>query len=420
MGDICYNSLEVLVQRRRDIERYGHIRDNAKIMLVYQGGCLRTAFSAGLVRGIDDAFGIGQGNQKSILPMVDGVVVISGGAAVFLAQANGLLQHSDDIFNILASKQFINIRRLVARELCKATGEYIGSKEPAVNLRYAIDALNRMGVDASKPARTGIDTTYTMTEHASGAAHYVHNPQDAAAANAAFEATMKITGLAGGPMEINGTLLRDGGHSNDPVGVQFALDNADHVLFFGNLNPSHVGPDAKLTRGCVWSELSGLPAAWRAYEQTHLLQSQFHAAARDITDKPIMSDGIIFNSDRKPVRVQSLFPAPDYRLSAIELDSNKLREGIRKGEEVARQIAKHIFDKMALADYSRAVIHAQSAQLDAFFAFSNAAREAFFAVPLAATRMGMAATKTTLAVANASIRHLPWMGGSNEPPASTP
>lgn len=435
MSYICFTFFELLQRRKRDWQaqigklpdyrRKPFFNDNAKMVLIVEGGCLKTAYGAGFLKGLDDSFGVEYRDTKSILHLVDEVIVISGGAPVALASASGKLDKAPDIFKILTSTQFFSPYRMAKSELMPQ--RFAGkSKTPPIDLGFAMKSLADMGMNFNAFNELGINISYLTTHAETGEQIAIRNPEGDLITFAP-RASMTIPFMAGDPLDHNGTFVHDGGFSHDPSGYNYAVETlgASHVLCTSNNHVSHIERDEGIVYRIICDELKDRPGALDAYTRCHLRLRQIHDDAADGTIHSSIHNGnLISNRGGLTLRLETTFPEEHSTFDRLELRAAELLRRIQTGYQNAELIAGHYLHGEPLPELRLRPYTTLEEQEDLFRAITSMGASAFWSASAAVTETTVAATKfgVNLGVNMATIgmRNLPFWAGGSSPPTPPP
>ncbi|MBY0429213.1 MAG: hypothetical protein K2Q32_08340 [Alphaproteobacteria bacterium] len=435
MSYICFSFFELLQRRKKDWDaqigkmpdyrRKPFFNDDARMVLIVEGGCLKTAYGAGFLKGLDDSFGVEFHDTKSILHLVDEVVVISGGAPVALASASGKLDKAPDIFKILTSHEFFSPYRMAKAELMPQRLGGGKSKTPPIDLNFAMKALEHMGMNFDAFNELGINATYLVTHAETGARIAIRNPEGDLTTFAP-RASMTIPFMAGDPLDHSGTYVHDGGFSHDPSGYQYAVEvmNASHVLCASNNHQAHISRDEGATFRIICRELKDRPGALNAYMRCDERMRQIHEDAADGTIRSTIHNGnLISNSSGLTLRLETTFPEEHSTFDRLELRASELVRRIATGYENAECIANHYLHGIPLPEMLARPYPTAEELVNPYTAFASASSSAFWAVPAAVANMTAATTRFGVDMATIGMRNIPFwgsMGGPSPPPDSTP
>ncbi len=432
MGYICFTYFELLQKRKRDwdaqigkmpdYKRKPFFNDDAKMVLIVEGGCLKTAYGAGFLRGLDDAFGVEFRGTKSILHLVDEVVLISGGAPVALASANGKLDKAPDIFKILTSREFFSPIRMAKAEL-GLTGK---GKTPPIDLGFAMKAFEHMGVNFNAFNELGINVTYLVAHAETGERIALRNPEGDLATFAP-RASMTIPFMAGDPLDHNGTFVHDGGFSHDPSGYNYAVEalKASHVLCTSNNHVEHIVQDEGATFRIISRELKDRPGALDAYHQCHVRMRQIHDdAAHGLLESSIHNGNLVSNNDGRTLRLETTFPAANSPFDRLEMRAAELVNRIGTGYGDAEMIALHYQHGEPLPELMVRPYPTAAEGDDLFKLMATASADAFWAVPKAVTDITLATARATASIGigmtRFGMRSIWGESGPSAPPDSSP
>lgn len=418
MGYICFSFFELLQRRKKDWDaqleklpegrRKPWFNDSARLALIVDGGCLKTSYGAGFLKSLDDHFGVELQGIKSVLHLVDEVVLISGGAPVALASVSGKLDKAPDIYKILTSSQFFSAYRLAKLEIMPQRAARAGQRPP-IDMDFALGAMEQLGMNFNAFNELGINATYLTTRHETGEQVAIRNP-DGEISKLAARASMTIPYLAGEPVTINDMRLHDGGFSDDPTGYNYAVNglNASHVLYASNNHVAHINPNGGHGDHLMRSALQVHPGALEAYVLCHERQREIHNDATNVFESSIHNRGLISNKKGVTVCLETTFPEEHSVFDHLETDARLLMKRINEGYENGQLLAAHYLEGQPLPEvHMRPMLITSSDAPDLMTIMATASATAVGNGAVAMSNMTVVLIRAGGSLALASIRSLP-------------
>lgn len=211
-GEVSDSVLQLLRDRKRQGSTPGHRDDDARLVLLIEGGSSRGAFSSGMTVAIE---------RLGLLPAFDAVYGSSAGAlnaAWLLCRRAESTMHA--WWNPVIMRTTINLMRALRRQ-------------PVVDTRYLVHTVYTeiMPMGFQEILDNPVEFHPMATDAHTGAAVDLHSHlRDQAGVQSALRASTAIPVLAGGPVEIDGRAYVDAGLA-EGIPVRTALaQQATHIV----------------------------------------------------------------------------------------------------------------------------------------------------------------------------------------------